>query len=614
MKRERSPVSRETTVDLWNYLNAHWPAKFDCFDYMLKGSRMSALKLLNKGPWAITVGSKRRSLMRVRTDNHQLIVEPFGDKGWRLGIVRLMTTHGLRVSRRNSRNRWVDIADEGLFDEAVRLFVRRHEYGFGGGETQTLFFDDIRWNGDLTQIKYTVRHRAGKSLFKADSTTVQRWLIGQHGVEANTRYMDGLNNLVSRLCEDERPTASRVVMCEGKDITVAYAKEEAAHSCMTGRIHTDKVELYSLNPSCCKLALISENYGSSGLDKVIARCLIWVEEDKNKKGRQIWYVDRGYPPSGKTMNKIRTALNTHVELMSEDVEIRWFREESYIEQDDYYDDDHFGHDDCMCEDCRRERGVTITDTMSPVFRLNLPKSMIMPYMDTLTWAQVLSDGTALFGRSPDRLIPFSRNKEKLPRNHCPIKLEDGVYPLMEPDEQMDVDGGNWQPTWAVCIHCKTKINTHPIESFGGGNGWWSVHACKSCFKEKYVTVWHKMNGGYEHRLEVPVLETKAYWSKNLDAFVAPGGVNCRNFLVWDQDANEGKGDYFDKDDPVLKKKKGITDGKGTGIQSIHRSSIAGESLTSTWYDYQTQLAHTQTIVNAMRITEWATDNTNATNE
>ena len=76
VKRERSPVSHETVEALFDYLQTHWPSKFKYEDDMLAGSPMSALKPLNKGPWAVVSGSKRYPLMRVRTDNYKLIIEP----------------------------------------------------------------------------------------------------------------------------------------------------------------------------------------------------------------------------------------------------------------------------------------------------------------------------------------------------------------------------------------------------------------------------------------------------------------------------------------------------------------------------------------------------------
>ena len=69
-------------------------------------------------------------------------------------------------------------------------------------------------------------------------------------------------------------------------------------------------------------------------------------------------------------------------------------------------------------------------------------------------------------------------------------------------------------------------------------------------------VWHKkLSDGHAARNEVGCKKEHVYWSVNLDAYVNPEGPNCHGYLVWWQDANDGKGDYFEAGDPRLKKRQ-----------------------------------------------------------
>ena len=138
-------------------------------------------------------------------------------------------------------------------------------------------------------------------------------------VDKNTMGRQGLTNLLARRLEEGRPGTGGVKILRGPGILQAYAREDGAHSCMSGRRNTSKIEFYSLNRDQCMLAIVYPTRKCEG--KPIARLIVWKQMED---GKEVWFPDRVYPPHTKEIAKARVALNKYANKMK--VEIRWFRE------------------------------------------------------------------------------------------------------------------------------------------------------------------------------------------------------------------------------------------------------------------------------------------------
>lgn len=548
MKRERIEVSAETLDQIVGYVSDSFRGAFANPSDVLNTAKMELLKPLTTGPWTFCVRGKNHPLMRVRFRTRRFVVEPTGIKGWRLAVVNMDNIIGFRVQTKREGRRWSDVIDP---DKLVTMGDRF--CGIRHGRTQSLgthevFYDDMPdpQSSGYISIRLSVGVRTGKSLMDVASSTLQRWLINSMKVDKNTKGMNGLTNLLSRLLEEERPGRGGVKILRGPGILQAYAREDGAHSCMSGRRNTSKIEFYSLNRDQCMLAIVYPTRKCEG--KPIARLIVWKQMED---GKEVWFPDRVYPPHTKQIAKARVALNEYANKMK--VEIRWFREEGWQDPDDEDWDDGVADDqhEANRADYRGRRGGDgANDKHSPVMLLKLPKSMIMPYMDTMIWAQVLSDGTALFARTPDRLMDTNGMLA------CPIVLKEGVSVLCNPIQMNNTDGGRWMPVWYVCT-CGGKYNSNPPQRFGNTSkkGYWSVSVCEKCYDTLYAQPWTWKEGiAFGTMKEQVRLKGDLTWSSNLKAWVYEAGNNAKKYLIYDKDAS----DWYLHDDPRWAKKKDST--------------------------------------------------------
>lgn len=537
MKRERMPVSQETQNQLIGYLFHNWHDTFVDLRSILMSGKVEACKPLTKGPWTYTARGKEYPLLRMRVRTRKFVIEPFGIKGWRLTVVNMNNILGLRVHKRR-HTRWMDVNCPKALEELSQRFINTEQIYHYSISNET-FHDEVSDHtiGGYAQIRYSVCIRTGKGLMDAESSTIQRWLINDIKVKKDSKGMSGLTNLLSRLLADERPDKGGVKILSGPEILQAYAREDGAHSCMTGRAHTAKIEFYALNTKNCMLAVIYNNLSCAG--SPVARLIVWKQMEGDT---EVWFPDRVYPPNTKSIAKARVALSKYVEK-KKNVVLRWFREEGYENPDDR----------CWADDAdyrANEGGEGAKKEYSPVLKLKLPESMIMPYMDTMAWAQVLSDGDGLFARTSKRLLSVDGKVNK----NCPIELADGVHVLCKPIQMINTDGGKWKPLWKKC-NCGNNYNGNPPEAFGNryATGYWSVNICNECFDKKYVTPWtyYKLDGIPYHSVEIPRLKTECKWSKNLDSWVHSEGNNAHRYLIWDKTDK----DWYLHNDPRWAKKK-----------------------------------------------------------
>ena len=569
MKRERVLVSTETRNQIVDYLWGHWNTAFGEPRFVLESRKLEMCKPLNKEPWTYTSRGKEHPLLRIRAFTRRFVIEPCGTKGWRLAVVNMNNIIGFRIHKRGTTGRWGEVHDPKGMEELGKRFIRSGQAHHPRLMNSDLFYDEVTDHevGGYRQIRYTVCLRTGKDLLDAPSSTIQRWLIRDMKVPEDSRGMNGLVLLLSRLLEDERPGKGGVKILSGPEILQAYAREDGAHSCMTGRAHTSKIEFYALNTNNCMLAVIYSTTKCTG--PPVARLIIWKQMEGDT---EVWFPDRVYPPHAKHQAKARAALLEYLSK-KKNIEVRWFREEGYKNPDD---NEWAGDEEYRAS----EGGDGAKKDYSPVMKLKLPESMIMPYMDTMLWAQVLSDGDGLFARSSKRLLPIGCKSHK----GCPITLEDGVSVLCKPIQMTNTDGGRWAPVWSKC-KCGNKYNSNPPESFSNryAVGYWSTSTCKECFEKKYVTPWtyfKPSNGVPYHSVESPQLKDECKWSKNLDAWVYPEGNNAKRYLIWD---NADKDWYLHNDERWAKKKEDHGEHPtrtSTDVTSLDITGIGGPDTES----------------------------------